>query len=133
MALLKIMKISKVIIFTLTILSLLLSTNVGAERIKDISSFAGVRSNQLLGYGIVVGLDGTGDQTQQTPFTIQSLKSFLKQYGVTLPPDVNPQLTNIAAVTVHAELSPFAKPGQNIDITVSSLGNAKSYVVGVCY
>ncbi len=120
------MKISKVIIFTLTILSLLLSTNVGAERIKDISSFAGVRSNQLLGYGIVVGLDGTGDQTQQTPFTIQSLKSFLKQYGVTLPPDVNPQLTNIAAVTVHAELSPFAKPGQNIDITVSSLGNAKS-------
>jgi flagellar P-ring protein precursor FlgI len=126
MALLKIMKISKVIIFTLTILSLLLSTNVGAERIKDISSFAGVRSNQLLGYGIVVGLDGTGDQTQQTPFTIQSLKSFLKQYGVTLPPDVNPQLTNIAAVTVHAELSPFAKPGQNIDITVSSLGNAKS-------
>ena len=73
-----------------------------------------------------MGLDGTGDQTSQTPFTIQSLKSFLKQYGVTIPPDVNPQLKNVAAVTVHAELSPFAKPGQNIDITVSSLGNAKS-------
>jgi flagellar P-ring protein precursor FlgI len=104
----------------------IITTESHAERIKDISSFAGVRSNQLLGYGLVVGLDGTGDQTSQTPFTIQSLKSFLKQYGVTIPPNVNPQLKNVAAVTVHAELSPFAKPGQNIDITVSSLGNAKS-------
>ncbi len=108
------------------LVTFLASSNVSAERIKDISSFAGVRSNQLLGYGLVVGLDGTGDQTSQTPFTIQSLKSFLKQYGVTIPPDINPQLKNVAAVTVHAELSPFAKPGQNIDITVSSLGNAKS-------
>ena len=120
------MKILKIISFCLFFISFFASSNVCAERIKDISSFAGVRSNQLLGYGLVVGLDGTGDQTSQTPFTIQSLKSFLKQYGVTIPPDVNPQLKNIAAVTVHAELSPFAKPGQNIDITVSSLGNAKS-------
>ena len=120
------MKIRKLIFICSTLIMIFLSSNVTAERIKDISSFAGVRSNQLLGYGLVVGLDGTGDQTSQTPFTIQSLKSFLKQYGVTIPPDINPQLKNVAAVTVHAELSPFAKPGQNIDITVSSLGNAKS-------
>ncbi len=120
------MKIKKTIVLCTAIAVLIISGNVHAERIKDISSFAGVRSNQLLGYGLVVGLDGTGDQTSQTPFTIQSLKSFLKQYGVTIPPDVNPQLKNVAAVTVHADLSPFAKPGQTIDITVSSLGNAKS-------
>ncbi len=120
------MKIKKLISFSFTIIMYLVSSNISAERIKDISSFAGVRTNQLLGYGLVVGLDGTGDQTSQTPFTIQSLKSFLKQYGVTIPPDINPQLKNVAAVTVHAELSPFVKPGQNIDITVSSLGNAKS-------
>ncbi|MFK7815378.1 MAG: flagellar basal body P-ring protein FlgI [Gammaproteobacteria bacterium] len=118
--------IKKLIIFGFTLTLFLLANNVYAERIKDISSFAGVRTNQLLGYGLVVGLDGTGDQTSQTPFTIQSLKSFLKQYGVTIPPDINPQLKNVAAVTVHAELSPFTKPGQNIDITISSLGNAKS-------
>ena len=116
----------KIIKFVLLTCIALFSNSLSAERIKDISAFAGVRSNQLLGYGLVVGLDGTGDQTSQTPFTIQSLKSFLKQYGVTIPPDINPQLKNVAAVTVHAELSPFAKPGQAIDITVSSLGNAKS-------
>ena len=120
------MKLNKNIQTIIVLGLLFFSSCVSAERIKDISSFAGVRSNQLLGYGLVVGLDGTGDQTSQTPFTIQSLKSFLKQYGVTIPPDINPQLKNVAAVTVHAELSPFAKPGQNIDITVSSLGNAKS-------
>lgn len=97
-----------------------------AERIKDLAVVAGVRPNQLLGYGLVVGLDGTGDQTSQTPFTVQSLKSMLAQYGVVVPPDVNPQLKNVAAVTVHAELPAFAKPGQFIDVTVSSIGNAKS-------
>jgi flagellar P-ring protein precursor FlgI len=100
--------------------------NVWAERIKDITSIKGVRSNQLAGYGLVVGLDGSGDQTSQTPFTVQSLKSMLLQYGITLPPDVNPQVKNIAAVAIHADLPPFAKIGQQIDITVSSLGNAKS-------
>ncbi|MFT5218348.1 MAG: flagellar P-ring protein precursor FlgI [Planctomycetota bacterium] len=99
---------------------------VAAERIKDITSIKGVRSNQLVGYGLVVGLDGSGDQTSQTPFTVQSLKSMLSQYGITLPANVNPQVKNIAAVMVHAELPAFAKIGQNIDITVSSLGNAKS-------
>ncbi len=97
-----------------------------AERIKDITTIQGVRSNQLVGYGLVVGLDGSGDQTSQTPFTVQSLKSMLLQYGITLPPGVDPQVKNIAAVTVHADLPPFAKIGQTIDITVSSLGNAKS-------
>jgi len=96
------------------------------ERVKDLASIAGVRDNQLIGYGLVVGLVGTGDQTTQTPFTVQSLKNMLGQLGVTLPENVNPQLKNVAAVMVTADLPPFAKPGQRIDITVSSLGNAKS-------
>jgi flagellar P-ring protein precursor FlgI len=94
--------------------------------VKDIASVAGVRSNQLVGYGLVVGLDGTGDQTSQAPFTIQSIKNMLMKFGVTIPPNVNPQLKNVAAVTVHAELPPFSKPGQKIDVTVSSIGNATS-------
>jgi flagellar P-ring protein precursor FlgI len=97
-----------------------------AERIKDIASVAGVRANQLVGYGLVVGLDGTGDQTSQTPFTIQALKNMLAQLGVLVPDNVNPQLRNVAAVTVQAALPPFAKPGQTIDVTVSSIGNAQS-------
>ena len=88
--------------------------------------FAGVRVNQLIGYGLVVGLDGTGDQTSQAPFTVQSLKNMLAQLGVTVPPNVNPQLKNVAAVSVQASLPPFAKPGQTIDVTVASIGNAKS-------
>ncbi len=97
-----------------------------AERIKDIASVAGVRTNQLIGYGLVVGLDGTGDQTTQAPFTVQSLKNMLAQFGIVLPPGTNPQLKNVAAVSVHAELPAFAKPGQTIDVTVSAIGNAKS-------
>lgn len=104
----------------------LVSQLATAERIKDLADIAGVRDNQLVGYGIVVGLDGTGDKTNQTPFTVQSVKSMLNQLGVTIPSDVNPQLKNVAAVMIHATLPPFAKPGQKIDITVSSLGNAKS-------
>jgi len=101
-------------------------TGVYAERIKDIAKVAGVRSNQLVGYGLVVGLDGTGDQTSQAPFTTQSMKSMLAQFGIVLPPGVSPKTKNIAAVVVHGELPPFAKPGQRIDVTVSSIGNAKS-------
>ncbi len=97
-----------------------------AERIKDLAAIAGVRDNQLVGYGLVVGLDGTGDQTGQTPFTVQSLKSMLKRFGVTLPAGVSPQVKNVAAVSVSAVLPPFAKPGQTVDVTVSTLGNAKS-------
>ncbi len=112
---------------TLVIIALTLMSPVAlAERIKDIASINGVRSNQLIGYGLVVGLDGSGDQTTQTPFTIQSLKSMLAKLGVTVPSNVNPQLKNVAAVMVHADLPAFAKPGQTIDVTVSSLGNAKS-------
>ena len=97
-----------------------------AQRVKDLATVGGVRTNQLIGYGLVVGLDGSGDQTSQAPFTTQSLASWLQQLGVSLPATVNPQLKNVAAVSVHAELPPFAKPGQTIDITVSSVGNAKS-------
>lgn len=101
----------------------LLSGNAMAERIKDLVSIAGVRSNQLLGYGLVVGLDGTGGKTQ---FTQQSLKNMLHRFGITVPPNVNLSAKNIAAVAVHADLPAFIKPGQTIDITVSSLGDAKS-------
>ena len=97
-----------------------------AERVRDLASVAGVRGNQLTGYGLVVGLDGTGDQTTQTPFTVQSIINMLTQFGVTIPPGTRLQLKNVAAVTVHAELPAFAKPGQTIDVTVSSIGNAKS-------
>jgi flagellar P-ring protein precursor FlgI len=97
-----------------------------AERVKDIASFQGARANQLVGYGLVVGLDGSGDQTTQTPFTVQSVVSMLGQMGVNLPPGVNLQLKNVAAVMVTAQLPPFARPGQALDVTVSSLGNAKS-------
>jgi flagellar P-ring protein precursor FlgI len=97
-----------------------------AERIKDLTSISGVRSNQLVGYGLVVGLDGTGDRTTQAPFTSQSLINMLQRLGVAIPPGTNLQLSNIAAVTVHAEIPPFAKPGQTIDVTVSSIANADS-------
>jgi flagellar P-ring protein precursor FlgI len=97
-----------------------------AERIKDLATVAGVRTNQLVGYGLVVGLDGTGDQTTQAPFTTQSLINMLERLGVTIPAGTSLQLKNIAAVVVHTELPPFAKPGQNIDVTVSSIANAKS-------
>ena len=97
-----------------------------AQRVKDLSMVQGVRNNQLIGYGLVVGLDGTGDQTTQTPFTTQSLLSMLNQLGVTLPPGINLQLKNVAAVMVTATLPPFAREGQPIDVVVSSLGNAKS-------
>ncbi len=97
-----------------------------AERLRDLASIQGVRSNQLLGYGIVVGLDGSGDQTAQSQFTVQSVLSMLSQLGVQLPPGVTPQLRNAAAVMVTTQLPAFAQPGQNIDVTVSSLGNAKS-------
>jgi flagellar P-ring protein precursor FlgI len=97
-----------------------------AERLKDMASIAGVRQNQLSGYGLVVGLDGTGDQTSQTPFTVQSIIAMLQQKGMNLPPTGQLQLKNVAAVMVTTSLPAFAQPGQNIDITVSSIGNAKS-------
>ncbi len=103
-----------------------LSGNLWAERIKDLASVQGVRLNQLVGYGLVVGLDGTGDQTTQTPFTTQSIINMLAQLGTTLPTTQSLQLKNVAAVMITANLPPFARIGQQIDITVSSMGNAKS-------
>src|SRR5881628_1598171 len=97
-----------------------------AARIKEVASVQGVRGNPLVGYGLVVGLDGTGDQTTSAPFTTQSLTAMLQQMGVTVPPGTNMQLKNVAAVMVTAQLPPFAQPGQTIDISVSSLANAKS-------
>ncbi|MEA5168243.1 flagellar basal body P-ring protein FlgI [Enterobacter sichuanensis] len=99
---------------------------VHAERIRDLATVQGVRSNSLMGYGLIVGLDGTGDQTMQAPFTGQSLNNMLSQLGITVPAGTNMQLKNIAAVMVTAELPPFARPGDKLDIVVSSVGNAKS-------
>ncbi|MDP2325947.1 MAG: flagellar basal body P-ring protein FlgI [Gammaproteobacteria bacterium] len=109
------------------LLALVLQTEAAhAERIKDLAAVAGVRQNQLVGYGLVVGLDGTGDQTTQAPFTTQSLVNMLERLGVTIPAGTSLQLKNVAAVVVNADLPPFAKAGQTIDITVSSIANAKS-------
>jgi flagellar P-ring protein FlgI len=104
----------------------LLMSGAHAERLKDLASVQGVRQNQLLGYGLVVGLDGSGDQTTQTPFTVQSVVSMLQSMGVNLPPGVSLQLKNVAAVMVTTSLPAFAQPGQTLDVTVSSMGNAKS-------
>ncbi len=97
-----------------------------AMRLKEVASVQGVRSNQLIGYGLVVGLDGTGDQTTSAPFTQQSINALLQQMGVSVPPGTSMQLKNVAAVMVTAQLPPFAQPGQQIDVNVSSLGNSKS-------
>ena len=112
--------------YFLIAISLLIPCASQAERIKDLASIQGVRSNQLIGYGLVVGLDGSGDQTTQTPFTVQSIISMLGQLGINLPPGTNLQLRNVAAVMVTASLPAFARPGQLIDVTVSSMGNSKS-------
>jgi len=97
-----------------------------AERLKNLATFQGVRDNPLVGYGLVVGLDNTGDQTMQTPFTTQSLQNMLSQLGITLPAGKNMQLKNVAAVMVTASLPAYAQPGSQLDVVVSSMGNAKS-------
>jgi flagellar P-ring protein precursor FlgI len=104
----------------------LLTPLAHGERLKDLTSIAGVRQNQLMGYGLVVGLDGSGDQTTQTPFTVQSVVSMLQQMGVNLPQGAGLQLKNVAAVVVTTSLPAFAQSGQLLDVTVSSMGNAKS-------
>lgn len=123
---LKGLRFKRVIMGVSCLLGCLLMSVAQAERIKDIASIQGVRTNQLIGYGIVVGLDGSGDQTTQTPFTVQSIISMLSQLGVSLPSNTTLQLKNVAAVTVTATLPAFAKPGQTLDVTVASIGNAKS-------
>ena len=118
----------------LLIITLLFWLPLGAQamRIKDLASIQGVRGNQLIGYGLVVGLDGSGDMTIQTPFTVQSLVNMLTQMGINVPPAnvLQTMLKNVAAVMVTATLPPFARQGEGIDVTVSSMGNAISLVGG---
>ena len=104
-----------------------------AARIKEVASIEGVRSNQLTGFGLVVGLDGTGDQTTQMPYTSQGLNNYLQQLGITLPASAASQLQlkNVAAVLVTTQLPAFARPGQSLDVNVSSLGNSKSLKGGM--
>ena len=116
------MIIWRFVVFVILMLPMIFNT-VQAERIKDITSIAGVRSNQLIGYGLVVGLDGSGDKA---PFTTQTFKNMMAEFGITIPNGADPKLKNVAAVSITAEMPAFAKPGQRLDITVSSLGNAKS-------
>jgi flagellar P-ring protein FlgI len=100
------------------------AASANAERIKDIGEFQGLRPNQLTGYGVVVGLAGTGDDSLE--YATQGVKGAISRMGITLPPGINPSLKNAAAVMITAELPPFAKPGQRLDITVSAIGKAKS-------
>ncbi|RZK83451.1 MAG: flagellar biosynthesis protein FlgI, partial [Methylobacterium sp.] len=104
--------------------AILLATPASADRIKDLGGFQGIRTNQLTGYGVVVGLPGTGDDNLE--YTVQSLKAVASRFGLQLPPGVNPGMKNAAVVLITAELPPFAKPGQKLDITVASMGKAKS-------
>lgn len=97
-----------------------------AARLKDLAVISGQRANPLIGYGLVVGLDGTGDSSSQSPLTGQSIMNMLSSLGVSIPEGVNIQSRNVAAVMVTADLPALARPGQSLDITVSSLGNAKS-------
>jgi len=108
--------------------ALVFASPASASRIKEVAAVEGVRSNQLTGFGLVVGLDGTGDQTTQMPYTSQGLNNYLQQMGITLPAAgaAQMQLKNVAAVLVTAQLPAFARPGQSMDVVVSSLGNAKS-------
>lgn len=108
------------------IMFLLIPLSAHADRLKDMADVQGVRNNQLIGYGLVVGLDGTGDKTSQTPFTAQTFRNMMEQFGISVPEKMTPKLKNVAAVSIHAALPPFAKPGQRIDVTVSSIGNASS-------
>ncbi len=118
-------------VLQVTLVLLMLGTSMAAsfahaQRLMDLVDVKGVRDNQLIGYGLVVGLDGSGDKTRQTEFTGKSMVNMLRQLGIQLPEGSNPNLKNIAAVTVTATLPAFAHPGQELDVTVSSIGDAKS-------
>lgn len=115
------------------IASLCMVSAAHASRIKEVAAVEGVRSNQLTGFGLVVGLDGTGDQTTQMPYTSQGITNYLKQLGITLPAAsvASLQLKNVAAVLVTTQLPAFARPGQALDVNVSSMGNSKSLKGGM--
>jgi flagellar P-ring protein precursor FlgI len=121
--------VGRTILLPIALMLVALAAPAHAQRVKDLTTVLGVRNNQLVGYGLVVGLDGTGDQTTQTPFTTQTLQNMLNSLGIQLPPGVSArtlQLRNVAAVMVTAMLPPFARQGQTIDVTVGSMGNARS-------
>jgi flagellar P-ring protein precursor FlgI len=118
--------LSKLIVHVLLVISPVFAINAYSERIKDIATIQGVQSNALVGVGLVTGLDGSGDQTIQAPFTSEAFAAYLNQFGIPLPPGQTLQLKNIAIVSVQAELPAFTKPGQTIDITISSLANSTS-------
>ena len=120
-------------VLALLLLGVLLAGTAQAARIKEVAEIEGVRSNQLTGFGLVVGLDGTGDQTTQMPYTSQGLNNYLQQLGITLSPATaaSLQLKNVAAVLVTTQLPAFARPGQTLDVNVSSLGNSKSLKGGM--
>jgi flagellar P-ring protein precursor FlgI len=115
---------SKRTVLGAALIGCLLAAPAQADRIKDLGGFQGIRSNQLTGYGVVVGLPGTGDDNLE--YTVQSLKAVASRFGLQLPPSANPGMKNAAVVLITAELPPFAKPGQRLDITVASMGKAKS-------
>ena len=98
------------------------------SKLRDVARLQGVRGNQLLGYGMVVGLDGTGDK-DQTKFTVQSLANLMSRQGLTVNP-ATIKVKNVAAVMVTTELPPFARSGSRLDVTVSSTGDAKSLAGG---
>jgi len=106
-------------------------TDAQADRLKELVQVEGARENQLIGYGLVGGLAGTGDQTTQVPYTVQAIQNMMRQMGLTLPPQAFLQPTAVAAVMVTADLPAFLQVGQKIDVTVSAMGNAKSLRGGV--
>ncbi len=118
------MKLFRIFPLALALLALLAPAGVAAERIRDLGQFEGLRANQLTGYGVVVGLQGTGDDNLQ--YVTEAMRGISGRLGLQLPAGINPNLRNAAAVIITAELPPFAKPGQRIDITVSTLGQARS-------
>ena len=120
------MKTKLFIVSCFAILLFIQMTAAHAERVKDLAAVEGMRDNQLIGYGLVVGLDGSGDKVGQVSYTAQSLKNMLTQLGIVIPPGVDPQPKNVAAVMLSATLPPFIKKGQKIDVTASSVGNANS-------
>ena len=118
----------KILFLLIVVLCLLIPSEGFSARIKDLSSIKGIRSNQLFGYGLIIGLNGSGDKNGTT-FTIQALANMMENMGIHVSPS-DIKVNNIAAVMVNAELPPFARTGKKIDVTVSSIGDAKSLLGG---
>ena len=111
-------------VWILSLIMVFCTATASASRIKDITSVQGVRANQLIGYGLVVGLNGTGEKNNA--FSEQTFRTMLNNFGIKVSDSIKPKMKDVAPVVVHAELPPFAKPGQTIDVTVSAIGEAKS-------